>query len=191
MTTKVLRSAKPNPLLASGGDAFTLAISRDSSARWALRIIAHLANGARDVGTIYTQPRTLSGAPHTRVIAAGCLPGCHAWEVMGVCLAGLTASDIELDLTVGVGVQIPSFTDLEHRSVAVLGGVDGIVQLQEGQRLRSYTARADAPGATARLIGMGNAVEVPAGGGITVTPSIWNAGIEFIGTAAYIAEVEG
>jgi hypothetical protein len=191
VSTKVLRSAKPNPLLCSGGDAFTLAISRDSSARWALRIIAHLANGARDVGVIYTQPRALSGAPQTRVIAAGCLPGAHGWEVMGTCLAGLTASDIELDLSVGVGVQIPSFTDLERRSVSVLGGVDGLVQLQEGQRLRSYTARADLPGATAQLVGMGNAVEVPAGGGITVTPSIWNAGIQFTGTAGYLIEVEG
>jgi hypothetical protein len=191
MATKVLRAAKPNPLSQSGGDAFALAVARDSDARWELRVIAHLAAGARDVGIIYTCPRRSSGAPQTRVIAAGCLPGATKWEVLGRSLGSVEQGDIELDLSVGVGVQIPSFTDLERRPVMTFGGVDGLVQLLEGQRLRSFTARADALGATARILGGGTAMEVPAGGGITISPSIWNAGIEFIGTAAYIIEVEG
>jgi hypothetical protein len=191
MATKVLRAAKPNTLIQSGGDAFTLAIARDSTARWELRIIAHLAHGARDAGLVYTCPRALSGAPQTRVIAAGCLPGAVKWEVLGRCLAGLPVSDIELDLSVGIGTQQPSFADLERRIVTVNGGVDGLVTLADGQRLRSYTARANAPGATAQLVGMGTAVEVPAGGGIEVTPVVWNASVNFVGTAGYIVEIEG
>jgi hypothetical protein len=192
MSQKYLQSRTPADLIEMGGDAFTLAISKDSGVAWRLRIMAHLKEGSRELGAIVTQPRASSGAPHARVIAAGSLPGARGWSVDALCLdVSGTDPNIELDLSVGTSAQVPNFTDLETRTRQVLTGVAAVVTLQPWQRLLGWTARAVAPGATVQ-VNAGPAVVVAAGTSAADNGlSIWGAAVTFVGTSEYIVEYEG
>jgi hypothetical protein len=191
MAQKYLQSRTPADLIEIGGDAFTLAISKDSGVPWRLRIMAHLKEGSREVGQIYTQPRTISRAPMSRVVAAGSLPGARGWSVEGQCLnlAG-TDPNIELDLSVGTSAQLPNFTDLEIRTVNYLGGAAGVVTLNPWQRLASWSAYAAGAGASASVNG-GPAIPIDAGQTVASDLNEWGATITFAGTTTYVVQVEG
>lgn len=183
----------PETLRARGGDAFTLAIARDAYAPWLLTVSAAMHDeGARFVGTIVTCPARVTGGRTSRVIASGCLPGVESWEVTGRCLLPTDGqrNDIELDLVVGVGAQLPDFRDLEYRRMRIADGVAGVRGFAPYERLVSFTARSAA----------GGTVQVNSEPAITVPPSVpvwvselraFGATLTFIGTDNYLVEYEG
>jgi hypothetical protein len=192
MAQKYLQSRTPADLIEMGGDAFTLSIARDAGVAWRLRIMAHLEHGAREVGSIYTQPRAISGAPQARVVAAGALPGARGWSVEALCLNPTgTSPNIELDLSIGTSCQLPNFTDLEFRTVSNLAGAAGTVTLLLSQRLRSWTAKATAPGASVTLNGSPAILITPGSSFSQSNLQLWGATLAFVGTSQYVVEVEG
>lgn len=192
MAQALIRSSLPNSLIASGGDAFTLAVAKDASVSWRLRILAKFAHGTRYVGTVITQPYNLSGAPQARVIAAGSMPSALGWEVQGQCLSNVGASrDITLDLTLGVSGQNANFQDLETRTVKFVQGAAGTIAVDHWQRVLSLTARAANLGATVQF-GTAAAMAIPANEPLNLGGNRpWGEDVIFTGTDFYLVELEG
>lgn len=191
MAQAIIRSSLPNPLTASGGDAFTLAVYRDASVPWRLRVLARLQHGTRVVGEVVTQPYNLSGAQQARVIAAGSVPGALSWEVQGVCLATVGANrDLGLDLVAGVSGQNAAFVDFERRTIRNVSGIAAPLAPEASQRVRSLTVRSAAGGTV--QFGAAAPITIPAGQAVSIQQvRPWGEPVTFAGTAYYLAEVEG
>lgn len=198
MTMLRLHARTPKDIVARGGDAFALAIAADAACPWEFRIFAHLSGGAREMGRIYTQPSTQTGAEPARVIAAGACPGATHWSVEARCLADDFSDagiDITVDLTTSAAVGAAYFSNLERRRTSFLSGAaDSVTQLARYQRLVAWTARAT--GAIgAAIYNSGTPVVLPDGLPISAelndTPDTWGARIEFQDVTSWVLQVEG
>lgn len=189
MAEQTIKRGEPAELVATGGDACTLSIVREDSARWRIRLMAHLTQGgARTLGVIHTSPHSVSKGAPSRVIAAASLPGVAKWSAIAECLS--SAGTITLELMTAHGLAVPSFVDFEYRRSEPVSGVDGPVSLLPGQRLASLSAMAVAPGATVTLDG-GAPVVIPVGGIQMDLRNRYGTALVFAGTTHYLLEVEG
>lgn len=174
------------------GDCVTVAIYRDSTARWEVSLYAHLPDGgARVLGRVVTCPRTLTGASETRVICSASLPGVDRWSASARCLGDAGSTPLGLEIVAARGMAEPRFVDLEYRQTIVLGGVDGVVQLAQGQRLASVAASAGAADAT---VAVGLDAPLPVLANRAIRAEYTNrrgVAVQFVGTASYLVEVEG
>lgn len=177
-----------------GGDAFTLGVAVDSYCAWRLRVVAHLQEGPRFVGEVITLPSWYSGLPEARALAAGCLPGAQAWEVLGAPLSPITGQNntLDIDLSIANGIAQPSWLELERRRCIIYTGDEGSITLHPWERLKSWYARTTAGG----TIDLGDQPTITLDAGTSLAadfygPTAYGLTIDLVGTALFVLQVEG